>query len=315
MKVFRSLEGLPEFKNAVLTIGTFDGVHLGHQYIIRQLKEMAESCDGETILLTFHPHPRLVVNPDDDTLKLLTTLDEKIDLLDKYGIDNLVVIPFTKEFANTSPENYVRDLLWKKFHPHKIVIGYDHKFGKDRKGDISDIKALSHELNFEVIEIEKQLVDDIAVSSTKVRNTLFNGAVDKAGKLLGHPYSIQGIVQEGDKIGRTLGYPTANILVENKNKLVPADGIYCAKVWREKSQEPYLAMLSIGVRPTINNKNIRSLEVYLMDFEGDLYGEKLKVDFYKFIRKEQKFDSLKDLVNAMDEDKRKTIDFFNNHKD
>lgn len=310
MRVFRSLDNLPNFKNAVLTIGTFDGVHLGHQHIIRQLQNLAKECDGETILLTFHPHPRLVVNPDDDTLKLLNTLDEKIALLERYGIDNLVVIPFTKNFANTAPENYVKDLLWDKFKPHSIVIGYDHKFGKDRKGDIHTIEALSSEYGFEVIEIEKQLVSDIAVSSTKVRNALTEGKVDLAMQLLGHPFSIQGEVQKGDKIGRTLGYPTANIRIENKNKLVPADGIYCAKVWRYEEQKHYYAMLSIGVRPTINDKKIRSVEVYLIDFEGDLYGETLRVDFFKYLRGEQKFNSLDELVQAMDKDKEKTIEYF-----
>ncbi|MEX2588986.1 MAG: bifunctional riboflavin kinase/FAD synthetase, partial [Chitinophagales bacterium] len=307
MRVFRSLDNLPAFKNAVLTIGTFDGVHLGHQYIIRQLKKMAQDCNGETILLTFHPHPRLVVNPDDDSLRLLNTLDEKIELLEKYGIDNLVVIPFTKAFANTRPEDYVKELLWEKFHPHTIVIGYDHKFGKNRKGDIQTIQSFSDELDFRVIEIEKQLVNDIAVSSTKVRKALFEGAVDKAMKMLGHPYSITGQVQEGDKIGRTLGYPTANIQIEDKNKLVPADGIYCAKVWREKDQSTHLAMLSIGLRPTINDKKIRSLEVYLLNFNEDLYGETLKVEFYKYLRSEKKFDNLEDLVKAMDKDKEATI--------
>lgn len=310
MRVFRSLDNLPNFKNAVLTIGTFDGVHLGHQHIIRQLQNLAKECDGETILLTFHPHPRLVVNPDDDTLKLLNTLEEKIALLERYGIDNLVVIPFTKNFANTTPENYVKDLLWDKFKPHSIVIGYDHKFGKDRKGDIHTIEALSSEYGFEVIEIEKQLVSDIAVSSTKVRNALTEGKVDLAMQLLGHPFSIQGEVQKGDKIGRTLGYPTANIKIENKNKLVPADGIYCAKVWRYEEQKHYYAMLSIGVRPTINDKKIRSVEVYLIDFEGDLYGETLRVDFFKYLRGEQKFNSLDELVQAMDKDKEKTIEYF-----
>ncbi|MEX0812013.1 MAG: bifunctional riboflavin kinase/FAD synthetase [Chitinophagales bacterium] len=312
MRVFRSLDNLPAFKNAVLTIGTFDGVHLGHQFIIRQLKKMAQDCNGETILLTFHPHPRLVVNPDDDSLRLLNTLDEKIELLEKYGIDNLVVIPFTKAFANTRPEDYVKELLWEKFHPHTIVIGYDHKFGKNRKGDIQTIQSFSDELDFRVIEIEKQLVNDIAVSSTKVRKALFEGAVDKAMKMLGHPYSITGQVQEGDKIGRTLGYPTANIQIEDKNKLVPADGIYCAKVWREKDQSTHLAMLSIGLRPTINDKKIRSLEVYLLNFNEDLYGETLKVEFYKYLRSEKKFDSLENLVKAMDKDKEATIAYFKN---
>lgn len=310
MRLFQSLEDLPKFKNAILTIGTFDGVHLGHQHIIRQIQSLANDCGGETVLLTFHPHPRLVVNPNDDSLKLLNTLDEKIALLEKYGIDNLVVIPFTKEFACTAPADYVKELLWNKFKPHSIVIGYDHKFGKDRKGDIQNIQALSKILNFKVIEIEKQLVSDIAVSSTKVRNALVNGEVDHAMDLLGHPYSIEGIVQEGDKIGRTLGYPTANIKVENKNKLMPANGIYCAKVWREAEKKSYTAMLSIGVRPTINEKNIRSLEVYLLDFRGDLYGEKLRIDFYKHLRPEKKFPSLDALVEAMDKDKEQTIAYF-----
>lgn len=310
MRVFRSLDNLPNFKNAILTIGTFDGVHLGHQHIIRQLQNLAKECDGETVLLTFHPHPRLVVNPDDDSLKLLNTLEEKIALLERYGINNLVVIPFTKNFASTAPESYVKDLLWDKFKPHSIVIGYDHKFGKNRKGDIHTIEQLSSEYGFQVIEIGKQLVSDIAVSSTKVRNALTEGKVDLAMQLLGHPFSVQGEVQKGDKIGRTLGYPTANIKIENKNKLVPADGIYCAKVWRYEDQKHYYAMLSIGVRPTINDKKIRSVEVYLLDFEGDLYGELLRVDFFKYLRGEQKFNSLDELVAAMDKDKANTAAYF-----
>jgi riboflavin kinase/FMN adenylyltransferase len=301
MRVFRSVEGLPEFKNGVLTIGTFDGVHLGHQEIIKRINQDAAKINGESIILTFHPHPRLVVNPNDTSLKLLNTLEEKIALLERFGVDNLIVAPFSIEFSKLTAREYVEDFLWKNIHPKKVVIGYDHRFGNNREGGLELFLKMGKGLGFEVEEIAKQMVDDLIVSSTKVRNALQNGEVAQAKNLLGYEYSLHGTVVEGHQMGRQLGYPTANIHPNNPNKLIPAMGVYAVNIKLEGQLYP--AMLNIGNNPTFENR-AASIEANLFDFDRDIYGMELDVIFVQRLREELKFDSKEALITQMQEDEK-----------
>jgi len=228
MQVHRSINNLPRFKNSVVTIGTFDGVHLGHQKIIQQLKEEAAKINGETIIITFHPHPRSVVKTSNQVY-LLNTLDEKISLLSAFGIDHLIVVPFNKDFSEQKPEDYVTNFLFEKCRPHTLIIGYDHRFGKNRSGDYHLLERFGKELGFAVKEIPEQLINDITVSSTRIREALLHGEIQTANSYLGYKYFFEGIVVDGNKLGRTIGYPTANIIIHDENKLVPANGIYVAE--------------------------------------------------------------------------------------
>lgn len=301
MRVFRKVDDLPEFKHGVLTIGTFDGVHQGHQEIIKRINSVARENGGESILLTFHPHPRLVINPNDTSLKLLNTLEEKIDLLDHYGVDNLIVAPFSVEFSQLTAEQYVQDFLLKNIKPQTIVIGYDHHFGNNREGGIEALKSLAEPAGVVIEEISKQTVDDIAVSSTKVRHAVSAGEVEKAQALLGHPYGLEGIVVHGKKLGKGLGYPTANIEIANANKLIPAQGVYAVRVGL--NDDWYGGMLNIGTNPTFDGTE-QSVEVYIFDFERDIYGKEIAIQFVQYLREELKFDSANDLVAQMREDEK-----------
>jgi len=225
MQTHKGLNQLPNFKNAVLTIGTYDGVHFGHQQIIKRINDIAHEIDGESVMLTFDPHPRLVLNPNDDKLKLISTIDEKEELLEKFGLDHLVIAEFSKEFAAMEAEEYVEKVLINNFHPKCIVIGYDHRFGKNRKGDIALLKKLASKYKYTLEEISAQTLDEISVSSTKVRNALLDGDIKHANQFLAHPFTIKGKVIHGDKIGRVLGFPTANIEISNPHKLIPASGV------------------------------------------------------------------------------------------
>lgn len=301
MRVFRSVEGLPEFKKGVLTIGTFDGVHLGHQEIIKRINQEAAAIGGESIIVTFHPHPRLVVNPNDTSLKLLNTLEEKIALLERFGVDNLIVAPFSIEFSKLTAREYVEDFLWKNVRPKKVVIGYDHRFGNNREGGLELFLEMGKELGFEVEEIAKQMVDDLAVSSTKVRNALQAGDVVQANHLLGYEYSLHGTVVEGHQMGRKLGYPTANIHPNNPNKLIPAKGVYAVRVKLEGQLYP--AMMNIGDNPTFEGRKA-SIEANLFDFDRDIYGMELDVIFVQRLRSELKFDNIDALIKQMADDEK-----------
>ena len=300
MDVYRFVNDLPQFENAVLTIGTFDGVHVGHQKIIAKIKELAGQVNGKTVLLTFHPHPRLVLHPEETSLKLINTLDEKIHLLDRYGIDYLLIASFTEGFSQTDPEAYVRDFLVKKINPRIIAIGYDHHFGKDRKGNIEVLKELSVKYGFEVVEIPKQLVEDIAVSSTKVRQAILNGEIKKANELLGHHFSFEGQVIRGKGIGNELGYPTANIFVDDKNYILPAAGVYAALAEAEGQQLE--GMLYIGNRPTFSGEEL-GIEINIFDWHGSLYGKKVKVEVVAEVRGDEKFDNAAQLQAQIAKDK------------
>lgn len=300
MKVYRDLSEFPEVKNPVVTSGTFDGVHFGHQKILRRVKEIARNINGETVLLTFWPHPRLVLYPNEIKFHLLTSIEEKIELLDEFGLDHLIIIPFTRDFSNLSSEEFIKNILVDKINTKKLVIGYDHRFGKNRTGSFEELKKDAPIYGFEVEEIPEQDIDDVAISSTKIRDALENGEITIANKYLCRPYSLRGYVVRGDGIGKNMGYPTANIKPDFEQKLIPADGIYAVRVILRKKY--YDGMLSIGYRPTVNGKD-RTIEVNLFNFSGNIYGEYLRIEFFKKTRNEEKFDSIESLIEQLHKDK------------
>lgn len=309
MRIYRDLNRLPTFKNAVLTIGSFDGVHVGHQQIIQQINQLAASIDGVSVLITFHPHPRMVVGQSAaHTLKLLNTLEEKAVLLEHYGVDVLVIVPFSRQFAEQSPDEYIRDFLVRYFEPSVIAIGYDHRFGKNRSGDISYLRRFEQRYGYEVVEISRQEVDDSAVSSTKVRQALAEGKVKQAAQLLGHPFGITGKVVEGLRIGHTIGFPTANVEVLDPYKLIPPTGIYAVRVWHKEQR--YNAMLYIGNRPTIDRDLAQTIEVNIFEFDQQIYGDMLRVEFIAYLRGDAKFDSLEALQAQLEQDRLHTLRVF-----
>jgi riboflavin kinase / FMN adenylyltransferase len=274
VRVYQSIEGFRRLENAVVTIGTFDGVHAGHQKIISHLKQIAAETGGETVLLTFYPHPRAVLQPDDNDLKLITTMEERITLLEKAGIDHLIIQPFDKEFSRISAVEFVRDLLIAKIGMKTLVIGYDHHFGRNREGSYKDLEEMSPVYNFRLEEIPEQIIDDMTVSSTKIRKALLSGDIETANHLLIHPFSFHGKVIHGDKIGRTIGFPTANIRIHDKSKLIPANGIYAATV--DIDGKKFNGMLYIGNRPVLGTTAL-SVEINIFDFDRDIYDKDLIV--------------------------------------
>jgi riboflavin kinase / FMN adenylyltransferase len=303
MNIYRSLSELPPLPRPVVTIGTFDGVHLGHQRLIGQLRQLAGEVGGTGLLVTFDPHPRQVIQPD-QALHLLSTLPEKLGLLAHFGTDAVLVMPFTREFSEISAEAYVEQFLFKSIRPHTVVIGYDHRFGRDRSGGIELLRERGPQHGVRILEIDPREIDDAAISSTRIRKALGEGRVEDARHLLGLPYSLSGIVVRGEQIGRQLGYPTANLRIDHPVKLIPGDGIYA--VIAEWRGQRIGGMLSIGFRPTFNGQN-RSIEVNLFGFSGDLYGETLRLHFLRHLRSEQRFSSRETLVAAMDGDKANSL--------
>lgn len=300
MKTYTDIQSFTPLKNAVVTIGTFDGVHIGHQQIISSLKESARHLGGETVILTFFPHPRMILHPEDQELKLITTINEKTDLLEKAGIDHLIITPFTRDFSNLSPEDYVKNILVDKIGVRKIIIGYDHRFGKNREGGIEDLQKLAPLYGFEVEVIPEQDIRQVAVSSSKIRQALLSGDVKTAHEFLGHPFCLHGKVIKGDQIGRKIGYPTANLFVEESYKLIPSDGIYAVKVWIDGKE--FGGMAYIGHRPTINGMS-RNIEVNIFDFDADIYGQTIGMEFLHYLRGDQKFNSLDELSQQLALDK------------
>ncbi len=301
MQIHTNIEQLPQFQKAVITIGSFDGVHIGHQQIIGQINDLAQEIGGESVLITFYPHPRLVLGSDVQDLKLLNTLEEKAALLEKYGIKHLVVVPFSLAFANQEPATYIEDFLVAKFQPSIIAIGYDHKFGKNRAGNIDYLRQYQEQHQFRIVEITKQEVANIAVSSTKVRQALTAGKVAVAKQLLGHTYSLTGKVVKGLQIGHTIGYPTANIEVDDPHKLIPPKGIYAVEVSHKGTA--YQGMLYIGNRPTIDHDLKETIEVNIFDFDQTIYGDELTIDFVQHLRGDQKLDGLEALQAQLTKDK------------
>jgi riboflavin kinase/FMN adenylyltransferase len=300
MKMYHHIEEFVTLNNAVVTIGTFDGVHLGHRKIIAGIKEIADNCLGETVVLTFFPHPRMILHPEDESIKLINTINEKAQLLEQLGVNHLIITPFSRDFSNQPAQAYIRDVLVKKIGTKKIVIGYDHRFGKDREGGLADLVRLGPGYDFDVIEIPEQDINEVAVSSTRVRQALLNGDVELANAFLGYPFFVTGIVVRGDQIGRQMGYPTANIVIEERYKLIPADGIYAVKVYVEDCA--YQGMAYIGSRPTINGTT-RNIEVNIFDFDQDIYSWRIRMEFHYFVRGDMKFSSLDDLKTQIARDK------------
>lgn len=309
MTIYHKLEDFKPLDYAVVTSGTFDGVHVGHQKILSRVNEIARNNNGESVLITYWPHPRLVLYPDDTELKLLNTFEEKAELLREQGIDHLLRIPFTKEFSNLTSEEFIQKVLVETIATKKLVIGYDHRFGNNREGRFEQLKANSSRYGFEVEEISKQEVDHIGVSSTKIRNALIAGEVDLAKELLGNDYSISGRVIKGEKIGRMIGFPTANIEIDSKHKLIPADGAYAVTV--DINNVPHQGMLNIGYRPTVNGKK-KTIEVHIFDFANDLYGENIRIYFKKRIRDERKFADIDALKAQLINDKKEALNILNN---
>ncbi|HQV85507.1 MAG: bifunctional riboflavin kinase/FAD synthetase [Chitinophagaceae bacterium] len=302
MKVHYDIEQLPEFRNAIITIGTFDGVHMGHRQIIDKLKAEAKANDGETVIITFHPHPRKVVSSAILGIRLINTLSERIEILTRLGINHLVVVPFTEVFANQPAEDYIKNFLVDKFHPHTIIIGYDHRFGRDRLGDYRLLEKKATEYNYQLKEIPKHVLENIAISSTNIRQAILHNDIATADTLLGYEFFFSGVVVHGDKIGRKLGYPTANLKINDDEKIIPGNGIYAVYAQPEGYTERLKGMMSIGFRPTVDGKK-RVVEVNIFDFDTEIYGQTLKVFVKKYLREEIKFNGLEELVQQMDQDK------------
>jgi len=290
MKIHKDISKLTPIKNPIVTVGTFDGVHIGHQKIIKRLNEIAKEKDGESVLLTFHPHPRMVLFPDDDSLKLINTIEEKTALLESFGLDHVIYLPFGKEFSRLSPVEYVRDFLVNKINLHTIVIGYDHHFGRNRQGNIELLKELAPIYDFEVEEILAQEISEIKVSSTKIRKAIVAGDFDTVHRFLGHTFTISGEVIYGYKIGRTINFPTANVDLKDGHKILPENGVYIVQCNVRGSV--VFGVMNVGTKPTIEATSKVSMEVHLLDFDAEIYGETIMVEFLQKIRNERKFENL-----------------------
>ncbi len=301
MQVFNQISQTSNLKNTIVTIGTFDGVHIGHQKIINRLLELKKQQGGETLLFTFDPHPRKVIFPNENNLQLITTTAEKCELLKQFGIDNVLVYPFTKEFAQTQAKDYVSEIISKGLKTKTLVIGYDHRFGSNREGNIDTLKAMCVDYNFEVEEILAQEINQLNVSSTRIRKAITDGDIQTANEFLGYRFFITGVVVKGKQLGRTIGYPTANVFIENKDKLIPKTGVYAVNVFH--NNKSYKGMLNIGTNPTTDTDNNIKIEVNIFDFDADIYGDEIKLEFVKRIRNEEKFANLEELKNAIANDK------------
>ena len=310
MKIYQSTINFSTNRKTIITIGTFDGVHLGHQSILKKVVEAKENNTYEASLLTFFPHPRMVLQQD-TSIKLLNTIDEKAELLDKFGIDNLIIHPFDAAFSNLSAEEFVKEILIDRLNIHKIIIGHDHRFGKNRTADISDLILFGKKYGFEVEQINAHEIDEIAISSTKIRKALMEGNIKLANQFLGYSYFISGKVIEGKKIGRTLGFPTANIQINESYKLLPKNGVYI--VSSEINDILYFGMMNIGNNPTLG-ENEQSIEVHYFDMSENIYNEKLKISILEHIRDERKFNSLPDLQAQLEKDKLFSLNYIQNLK-
>lgn len=304
MKVYRSIEEYNNTGRSAVTIGTFDGVHSGHQVIINQLKNAANKINGESVLLTFFPHPRMVLYPDDNDLRLLNTINERIEMLDKAEINHLIIHPFSKEFSRLSSTEFVRDILVNQLHVETLVIGYDHHFGRNREGSFEHLQELAPLYDFKVEEIAAQEIQQINISSTKIRTSLNNGEINAANQFLGYHYFIEGTVVAGNQKGREIGFPTANIKINEWYKLIPTNGVYAVKVLLDGNK--FDGMLNIGIRPTINGTS-ETIEVNIFNFNQNIYNKTIRIEFYGRIRDEQKFEQFADLKNQLQIDKEKAI--------
>lgn len=303
MMIFNDIAQVRNIPNAVVTIGTFDGVHIGHQAIFRKMRELAENIDGQTVVVTFSPHPRQVLNIDSTNLHFICTEEEKLKRIEQFGIDNVVIITFTKEFARTPSEDFIKNFIIERIKPSYIVVGYDHHFGKNRMGDFDQLTQLGQQFNFKVERVEAQDVDEVAVSSTKIRHALAIGDVATANRLLGYPYSVTAEVVRGNMIGRTIGFPTANLELPKEYRLINNAGVYTCLV--DLNGTTYKAMANIGKRPTIGDRDDDNfiIEVNIFDFDQDIYGQHITVRFLDRIRSEVKFNGLEELKTQLNQDR------------
>lgn len=304
MRIYEGLQNFNRLPYAVVTSGTFDGVHVGHQKILKRLIDTSRQSGGESVLITYWPHPRMVLHADSHDLKLLSTFEEKAELLAGYGVEHLVKIPFTPQFSRLTSEEFIQQVLIDAIGTRKLVIGYDHRFGRNREGSFEHLMANKEQWGFDVEEIPRQDIDHVGVSSTRIRNALSGGRVDEAATFLGRPYSFSGLVVEGDKIGRSMGFPTANLRIQESYKLIPSDGVYAVKVAHEGKD--WDGMLNIGVRPTVGGEDHRQ-EVHIFGLDQSLYGQKLTINLIKQIRQEQKFSSLEALQLQLEKDKEEAL--------
>jgi riboflavin kinase/FMN adenylyltransferase len=308
MKIYRDITELQEINKAIVTIGLFDGVHLGHIKILDRLKKIAQKERGETLVITFHPHPRLVLNKENTQINLLNSLSEKIKLLEKAGIDHLLIIPFTEKFSELTPNEFIGKILIEKIHPSHVVVGYNHTFGKNAGGDFIDLRNFAIEKKFQVEEISAQKLGKVSISSSKIRLSLEKGEIEEANAMLGYPYFISGKVIRGQQLGKFLGFPTANIGLEDKNKLIPAKGVYACHV--ERNGKIYNGMANIGNRPTVNGSSL-TIEANIFDFDEDIYYETISIHLIARIRDEKKFGSLDLLKKQLSEDRDKISKMLN----
>ncbi len=303
MIVHHDLKQLPNFKNAVITTGAFDGVHIGHQEIISRMKQIALEIGGETVIVTFHPHPRKVISSIPGEIKQLTSLEERIELLTQSGIDHLVVVKFDYAFSNLSADEYIKAFLFEHFHPHTILVGYDHRFGNGRNGNYDLLEKFGNELGFKVEQIHEKIIEQEIVSSTQIRNYILEHQIEKANVLLGYPYLFDGFVVRGNQIGRTIGFPTANLHINDEEKIIPSNGVYAVKVKGNcLGNIIYNGMMNIGIRPTVDGQK-KVIEVHILDFDQDIYEQNLTVMVYEYIRGEVKFDGLEALKVQLAKDK------------
>ena len=308
MQVHYDVNSLPVFQHAVVTIGTFDGVHLGHRQIIHQLKEEALQIKGETIIITFHPHPRKIVREGQSPVPILSTLIEKIALLEAEGVDHLVIVPFDEPFAAQSADDYVQHFLVEKFHPHTVIIGYDHRFGKGRSGDYHLLEEYGKQFGFVVKEIPEHILDEVTISSTRIREALLQNDVATANHFLGYPYFFEGFVVKGNQLGRTIGFATANLQIPDAEKLIPGNGVYAVTI--SIQHETFSGMMNIGLRPTVDGTQ-RVIEVNLFDFDRDIYGQIIKITVRQYLRGEVKFNGLDALKEQLTKDKQAAIKLLN----
>lgn len=301
MRVYHQISELSGLANSIVTIGTFDGVHVGHQKIIKRLMELKTKQGGETVLFTFDPHPRKILFPEQTDLKLITTTEEKCELLKRFGVDHVLIFPFTKIFSQMQARDYISDIISKGLKTKTLVIGYDHRFGSNREGNIETLKELSSTYQFEVEEISAQEINQLNISSTRIRKAIEEGDVQTANEYLGYQFFVSGIVIKGKQLGRTLGYPTANLFVEEKDKLIPKVGVYAVNVIISEAR--YKGMLNVGTNPTTDIDQLIKIEVNIFDFDREIYGEGIKLEFVKRIRDEEKFANLEELKQALANDK------------
>jgi riboflavin kinase/FMN adenylyltransferase len=308
LKIYTSLQEFTSTKKTIVTLGTFDGVHLGHTVILDRICNIAKQENLESVVLTFFPHPRLIVSNDSE-IKLLNTMAEKAKLLEQKGIQNFIIHPFDKLFSDLSPREFVEQILIKQLNIQKIIIGYDHKFGKNRAADFNDLIDFGKEFGFEVEEIPAKQVDEVSVSSTKIRKSLLEGKISLANTYLGYLYMLSGNVVKGNQLGRTIGFPTANIQISENYKLIPKNGVYI--VTALVNNKTIFGMMNIGVKPTLG-ENLLSIEVHLLQFSEDIYGQKIQVNVIERLRDEQKFESFEALKSQLEIDKANTLHYFEN---